>query len=88
MRALVLGSLVLLAACQTVQPGYWHRQSDGRRVDANDAIYTAFLADKAICDGEAAKAALVSTERSRFTHSYNVNLVYDGCLTARGYVRR
>ncbi len=80
--------VLLLAGCQTVAPGYWHRQSDGLRVDATPALLERFNLDRSICDGEAAKAALASNERDRFIHQQSVNLVFDGCLVSRGYVRR
>ncbi len=82
----ILAATAALAACQTVPAGYWHR--DGVRVDANAQLLDAFQRDRAICDGRAAEAALTSRERDRITHSRNVNLVFDACLTERGYVRR
>lgn len=88
MRFTILCLAALLAACQTAPTGYWYRQSDGVRVDANSNVLDQFQKDRAICDGEAAKAALASNEKDVFIHKKNVNLVFDGCLTERGYVRR
>ena len=79
---------IAVAGCVSVPQGYWHRQSDGLRVDATPALLDRFNLDRAICDGEAAKAALASNERDWFMHNQNVNLVFDGCLVGRGYVRR
>lgn len=80
--------LLALSGCVTAPQGAWYRQSDGQRVDSNSRIYDKFKTDVAICNGEAAQAALQSNEKDRMQHNYEVNLVYDGCLTRRGYVRR
>ncbi|MDW5313763.1 hypothetical protein [Rhizobium sp. PL01] len=89
MRALICSLLLVVVAGCVYQPvGKFHRISDGQPADANPTILAAFMQDKAICDGEAAKAGLVSNEPDRYTHSRNINLVYDGCLAQRGYVRR
>ncbi|MGX1496849.1 putative small secreted protein [Labrenzia sp. MBR-25] len=85
-KALVLIA-VLLAGCQTTQ-GYWYSQKTGQRVDESSALLAQFQKDRAICDGEAAKAALTSTAKTNFEHKALVNLVFDGCLTDRGYIRK
>jgi len=87
MRVVVLCFGIALAGCQSTQ-GVWHSQSSGLRVDANQKLIERFQRDRTICDGEAAKAALGSTSRSVFEHQALVNLVFDGCLTERGYVRK
>lgn len=66
--------------------GYWYK--NGVRVDANPTLFESFNRDRAICDGEAAKVALTSTEKKLAVHNLNVNLVFDACLTERGYIRR
>jgi hypothetical protein len=86
----IIGLLVaasVLAGCQSTQ-GYWYSQKTGQRVDETSTLLAGFQKDRAICDGEAAKAALASTTRSAFEHSALVNLVFDGCLTERGYIRK
>jgi hypothetical protein len=89
MRRIIATSLLIVAAGCVHQPqGKFHRVSDGKAVDADQTLYNTFLQDKVICDGEAAQAALTSTEKSRYAHSLNVNLVYDACLAKRGYVRK
>lgn len=88
MRHLVGLFLILdLAGCQT-SSGYWYSQRTGQRVDATSALLQSFQKDRVICDGEAAKAALASTTRSVLEHQALVNLVFDGCLTERGYIRK
>jgi len=77
-----------LCGCVYVPEGYFHRVSDGVRVDANPQVLSEFQQARVICDGEASKAALVSTERDRYMHSKNVNLVFDACLAQRGYIRK
>jgi hypothetical protein len=81
-------ALVPLAACVSTPQGYFYEVKSGLRVDANPALLTKFQQDRAICDGEAAKSGLGSTEQDRFTYSKNVNLVFDGCLAQHGYVRK
>lgn len=77
-----------LAACQTTSHGLWHSQRTGQRVDATPALLAQFQKDRVICDGEAARAALQSTAGNVFEHSALVNLVFDGCLVERGYIRK
>lgn len=83
---LILG--VVLAACQTAPQGYWYSQKTGQRVDETQRLLARFQKDKVICDGITAKAALASNETNALVHSHNVNLVFDGCLTERGYIRK
>lgn len=87
MRAGVFVFALLIAGCVSA-PGLWHRQADGLRVDSSPEILTQFNRDRVICDGKAAESALQSRERSAFVHSRNVNLVFDACLTERGYERK
>ncbi|MGQ4812355.1 hypothetical protein [Agrobacterium vitis] len=88
-RTFVLGMVIVgLAGCVTAPKGLFHRVSDGQRVDANPQLLAEFQQARVICDGEASKAALTSTERDRAIHSLNVNLVFDACLAQKGYVRR
>lgn len=77
-----------LAGCTHQPVGFFHRVSDGQRVDANPTIAAQFQQDRVICDGEASQAALSSHEKDRYIHSRNVNLVYDACLAKRGYIRK
>lgn len=79
---------MLLAGCVYVPKGAFHRVSDGLRVDANPQVLAEFQQARVICDGEASKAALVSNERDRYTHSKNVTLVFDACLAEKGYIRK
>ena len=76
----------VLAACQAAPTGYWYRGS--LRVDSNADLFARFQRDRTICDGEAAQAALTSREPDRFTHNFNLNLIFDACLTKAGYIRR
>lgn len=79
---------VVLAGCVYQPKGTFHEVSTGLRVDTNPQLLARFQQERVICDGEAAQSAAVSTERDRYTHSMNINLVFDGCLAKRGYVRR
>lgn len=86
MKKKLLACIVLLAACQSIPPRIWYR--DGARVDATPAMLSQFQRDKTICDGEAAQAALTSNERDVFIHNRNLNLIFDACLTKKGYEGR
>lgn len=88
MRFFGLILVAVLAGCQTTPQGLWHSQKTGQRVDATPALLAQFQKDRVICDGKAAEAALGSTTRSASAHSMMVNLVFDGCLTERGYIRK
>jgi hypothetical protein len=88
MRRFLVVMLTVAAGCVYQPQGKFHQVSTGRVVDADPGLYSKFLQDKVVCDGEAAQAALTSTEKDRYAHSLNVNLVYDACLAKRGYVRR
>ncbi|MFK0330909.1 hypothetical protein ACIQUB_07275 [Rhizobium sp. NPDC090275] len=87
-RVVGLSVLCVLAGCVSAPQGYWHRVSDGKRVDADQVLLAQFQRDRAVCDGEAAKASLASNEKVLSVHNYNVNLVFDGCLVGKGYVRQ
>lgn len=87
-RILIALACIVPAGCVSQPQGYFHRVSDGLRVDSNPQLLAEFSQARVICDGEASKAALVSNERDRATHNRNVNLVFDACLAERGYVRR
>ncbi len=86
MRKLLIVSIAILAGCVSTPQGYWFKGS--MRVDADPQVFAQFQRDRAVCDGEAAQAALASNERLRAEHNRLVNLVFDGCLTKRGYVRK
>ena len=88
MRLIPILMLLPLAACVSAPQGHWHRVDTGQRVDATEAIFEVYQRDLTICDGEAAKAALASNEKIAKVHRRNVNLVFDGCMVDRGYVRR
>lgn len=78
--------MIVLAGCATAPQGYWYRGQV--RVDANPALFEQFNKDRVICDGKAAEAALNSHERDLLIHNRNVHLVFDACLTGKGYMRR
>ncbi len=82
----ILGVCVLLAGCVNTPQGVWHRGAT--RVDASPTLFEEFNRDRVVCDGRAAEAALNSRERDLLTHNRNVNLVFDACLTEKGYMRR
>ena len=86
LKFVIVSAAAMLAACQAAPTGYWYK--GGVRVDANTALFDRFQRDRVICDGEAAQAALTSREPDRFTHNFNLNLIFDACLTKAGYVRR
>ncbi len=88
MKIFVHLSTLLLAACVSTPQPYWHRIDTGQRVDETPAVLAQFQRDRVICDGEAAKAALASNEKVVSVHRKNINLVFDGCLAERGYIRR
>ncbi|TRL39824.1 hypothetical protein [Rhizobium straminoryzae] len=77
-----------LVGCVHQPQGSFHRISDGLRVDANPQIAAAFQKDRVICDGEASKAALQSTEKNLYAHTFNLNTIFDACLAERGYLRK
>jgi hypothetical protein len=81
--AALLSFSLIVAGC--VQTGKFYRISDGLAADSTPAISQAFETDRVICDGEAAKAALGSTEKNRLDHNNAVNLVYRGCLAQKGW---
>ncbi|TPW33245.1 hypothetical protein FJU08_01385 [Martelella alba] len=90
MKRLLFSICIALAGCSTTTApaGYWYRDSDGLRVDANETTMAAFNKDRAICDGKAAQAAI---DRSVNVSGYNdrlINLIFDGCLNERGYTRK
>lgn len=87
-RVIVVAACFALGSCVYTPQGFFHRVSDGIRVDANPQVLAEFQQARVICDGEASKAALTSTERDRYAHSRNVNLVFDACLAERGYIRK
>jgi hypothetical protein len=88
MRLVIALALLPLGGCVSAPIGHWHKTDTGQRVDATDAIFAVYQRDVAICDGEAAKAALASNEKIAKVHRQNVNLVFDGCMVERGYFRR
>lgn len=88
MRYLIVLTAAALAGCVSQPAGKFHSVATGQAVDADPKLMAKFMQDRAICDGEAAKAGLSSTEKLRATYAQNVNLVFDGCLAQRGYVRR
>jgi hypothetical protein len=88
MRYLIVLAGALLAGCVSQPAGKFHSVATGQPVDADPKLMAKFMQDRAICDGEAAKAGLASTERLSAVYAQNVNLVFDGCLAERGYVRR
>lgn len=80
-----LGALgVALAGC--VQQ-HFHYARDGLRVDQDPARLGQFEIDKAICNGEAAKANLTQTANALLVAT-SVELVYRGCMAGKGYVVR
>lgn len=85
-RAFLLLVTLALAGCLSVPPRIWYR--DGVSVDSNPTLLASFQRDRTICDGEAAKAALGSQEKDIYTHNKNVNLIFDACLTQKGYIGR
>lgn len=86
MRMISLVSVVIsLTAAGCAPTGKWHRVSDGLAADSNSTILQTFESDRAVCDGEAAKAALASQEKNRIDHANSVNLVYRGCLAGKGW---
>jgi hypothetical protein len=87
-KAVLFALSILVSGCVYVPKGSFHRVSDGVKVDANPTVLAEFQQSRVICDGEASKAALTSTEKDRYVHSMNVNLVFDACLAEKGYVRR
>jgi hypothetical protein len=88
LRTILIAALAVLCGCVAQPKGVFHEAKSGLRVDSNPALLARFQQSRVICDGEAAQAALVSTEKDRYTHSLNVNLVYDACLAKAGYLRR
>lgn len=87
-RAFFIASVIVLAGCVYQAKGEFHEISSGKRVDADSETLAKFQQAKVICDGEAAQAASVSTERDRYVHTLNITLVFDGCLAKRGYIRK
>ncbi|CDZ67627.1 Hypothetical protein NGAL_HAMBI2605_59080 [Neorhizobium galegae bv. orientalis] len=84
MRILVVLSVgALLSACVSQQ--YYYRVSDGQRSDATPAGAKQVEVDKAVCQGEAAKAALAGQYRME---GYRVMMVERGCMAGKGYVVR
>lgn len=79
--------LVVAAAALSgcVPQGFYYRTSDGLRADANPSALKKFEIDKAICQGEAAKGALVGGPQYNFTQ---VELVMRGCMAGKGYIVR
>jgi hypothetical protein len=78
-------SIILLVACLSgcLPGGIYHQVSDGRRADATPDLLAKFQVAKAICEGEAAKAALAGGP------SYNVTqreLATRGCMASHGYI--
>ena len=87
-RFIVIALLGVSAGCVAQPKGVFHETKSGLRVDSNPQLLARFQQARVICDGEAAQSALVSTEKDRYTHSVNVNLVFDACLAKAGYLRR
>ncbi len=85
MIKLAIAIVLSLVMSGCVQTGKFHRISDGVAADSSPVILQTFETDRLVCDGEAAKAALVSTERNRFDHNNAVNLVYRGCMAQKGW---
>lgn len=85
MRVL-LGCLAALAlgGCAT---GFYHVAAGGVRVDKDLEVLKKFEVDKAICQGEASKAAL-SAGAQAYAIGTNTELVMRGCMAQRGYVVR
>lgn len=75
----------LLAGCGTT--GYYHRVSDGLRADATPQALAAFEVDKAICQGEVARADL-SSRVGGLIVGVRLEEIMRGCMAGRGYVVR
>jgi hypothetical protein len=84
MKKLVFASIALaLSACNTMS--YWHRTTDGLRVDADPALFTQFRIDGQICQGEQAKTALTMTIRPSYSAGVALGEIYKGCMAQKGY---
>lgn len=88
MKRVVILSLLGLSSCVSQPQGYFFETKSNLRVDANPQLLGRFQQDRAICDGEAAKSGLASTEKDGQIYRRNLNLVFDGCLAQHGYIRR
>lgn len=74
----------LLSGC--VQQ-HFHYAKDGLRVDQDAARLPQYQIDKAICQGETAKANLSQTGYANMQGT-SIELVYRGCMAGKGYVVR
>jgi hypothetical protein len=82
--------LFVLAAALSITgcvPSYYHRISDGVRVDQNPTVQSQFEIEKTICMGEVAK--MDSTSRGDvFERAGYRETVLRACLAQKGYVVR
>lgn len=83
LRPVALLSLVLITGCAPTQNYY--RTADGLRADANPAAFKKYEVDRAICNGETAKAALAGQYPME---GYRVAMVERGCMAEKGYIAR
>ena len=81
---ILMAALTTLGGCAV---GFYHVAADGTRVDKDPVVLKKFEVDKAICAGEASKAAL-SAGSQAYAIGTNTELVMRGCMAQRGYVVR
>ncbi len=88
-RGLVVAPILAfaVAGCATLPDGYYYREKDGIRADANPAVLAEFQKARAICDGRASQAALSVGNRAMMVRT-NIELVFRGCMAEQGYVIR
>lgn len=82
-KAVLLVSVFAIGGCVPQQ--YYYRVSDGQRSDSTPAGAKQVEVDKAVCQGEAAKAALAGQYPME---GYRVMMVERGCMAGKGYVVR
>lgn len=81
---LCLAAAAIAGGCTA---GYWHRASDGLRVDAQPELLTQFQLDKTYCEGEMAKANL-ATGAGAIMQTTSLQAVFNGCMAGKGYIIR
>lgn len=83
--AMVMAIGLVGAGC--VPSGYYHRVSDGLRVDQNAAVLSQFEVDKTVCMGEVARVDAVSRS-NMFDRAAERETVLRACLAQKGYIVR
>jgi hypothetical protein len=80
--ALVIAiAAMVLAACQPQRVA----RVDGRSIRADAGLKAQYDQDKAVCEGESQRAILAAARRPSQSE---IDIVFRGCMAARGYVIR